>query len=199
MKAFSELIPEVLQGLYSEGVDESSFNKNRAEYSIRRAYREFIRQTRMVRRTWVFDTQANVSEYPLYTYDGEIATKIYSVTVNGCCYVPGKICGCGCCPGTYYYDGHTLHLCPPPECDGEDIEVCVSVIPESSVCEMDDRIYEMYGEAIVSGAIHYLLSKKVSAPYQVQFDAGVARGARDAARQWSTGRNTGQRKRWVRR
>lgn len=199
MISFESLIPDVLQSLFNEGVDESSFNKNRAMYALRRSYRDFVRKTHLLRRTWIIEGQANVAEYDLYKYDDEAVVKIYSVNVDGCCYKPGSICACNCCPGTFHYDGTVLTLCPAPQCDGADIEVCVSVVPLSTVCEMEERIAELYREAIVSGAVHSLLSKKASGPYQVEYDAGVAKGARESARQWSTGRNTGKRTRWVRR
>lgn len=200
MKSFSELIPDVLQGLFNEGVEESSFNKNRAEYAIRRSYRDFLKKTHMFKRTWVQDGQAHVGEYDLFEFDNELLVKIYNVTVDGVCYTPAKkICSCNCCKNTYHYDGSMLHICPAPECDGVDIEACVTVMPPADVCEMDDRIYQMYGEAIVSGAIHLLLSKKISAPYQVEYDSGVTSGTREAARQWSTGRNAGNNTKYVRR
>ena len=199
MISFDQLMPDVLQSLFNEGIDEESFNKNRAMHAIRRAYRDFIRKTHLFKRTWVIDSQANVNEYELFQFDDEVVVKIYSVKVDGCCYNPGKICACNCCHKTFNYDGNILNICPAPECDGQEIEVCVSVVPSMAVCEMEDRVAELYGENIVSGAVHNLLSKKASGSYQVQYDAGVAKGGREAARQWSTGKGIGGRTKWIRR
>ncbi len=199
MASFDDLIPDVLQSLFNEGVDEASFNKNRAVYAIRKAYRDFARRTHVFKRTWLFTGQAGVGEYPLYEFENEIVSKIYSVKVNGECYKPAKICSCNCCSNTYHYDGTSLHICPAPECDGAEVEICISVVPTRSACDMDDRVAQLYGQDISSGAVHNLLSKKVSGAYQVEYDAGVAKGAREAARQWAAGARKTKKRTWIRR
>jgi hypothetical protein len=195
---FEALMPTVLQQLFNEGVDESSFNKNRALYAIRSAYIEFVKKANLIRRTITLTGQANVNEYPLYKIDEQVIKKIYSVVVGDQCYDPGQFCVCNCCKNHYNYQDGFLSLCSAPECDGISIEVCASVFPSSVECKMEERIYELYGYEIASGAVYNLLSKAVSAPAQAIYDAGIHRASSEAAKSWS--RTVYKKKqRWVRR
>lgn len=196
---FDALIQDLMLILVREGVDESSFNKNRALYAIKRAYIEFVKRSNLIRRTYLVDGQANVNEYPLFKQDGYVIQKIYSVSLGCECYSPAKFCVCNCCPYTYNYQDGLLNLCPAPDCDGRDIEVCASVFPDSKECQMEERIYELYGYEIASGAAHGLLSKQASIPYQIEFEHGIGRASSEAARSWSRGTQGGKRTRWVRR
>lgn len=198
MIEYERLMPDVLQAIYNEGVEESSFNKNRALYAIRKSYETFLRRSRVLRRTYSLYGQAGVHEYPLFKKDGEVINKIYSVVVDGCCYEKGDLCSCNCCGNKYSYGNGVLCLCSAPECDGAEIEVCAAVHPVSGDCKMDEFVYEHYKDAIASGAIHNLLAKKISAAYQVEFDEGVSEARSQAAAMWAEPKK-GRRAVWVRR
>lgn len=201
---YTALLPDVVQALYAEGIESEKFNDNRALYAIRQAYKEFVKDTHIVRREIVIPTQANVSEYALWKYDEHVITKLYSVTVEGAddchqCYNRGDTCGCQCCDNTFSYDGKFLALCPVPECDGRDITLCVSLMPSSDICQMDERTYEMYGEYIAHGAASKLLSANDGLRYRRYFAIGKDIAQGDAASQWSRAPRTNKRLKWRRR
>ena len=195
---FEELMPIVVQYLFNEGVQEETFNKNRAIYFIRHAYIEFIKRSHLIRRTIVINGQKNVQEYPIFENDEYIVNKIYSVETERCCYDLGDFCQCNCCPCTYHYQDGMVNLCPAPDCD-EDIELCVSLFPNAKECKMEEWIFERYKHEIAMGAVASLVSKKASAPFEAEYDAGIHRGSGEAAKSWSKNRKKGRKVKWQRR
>jgi len=179
-----------VQALINEGVEEDSFNKNRALYAIQQSYREFVKDTHVLRRTINIPTQYGVSEYHLFKYDGHVISKIYNVSLEKpcdewVCLKLASICACGCCGDTYSYQDGFLGLCPPPECDGMEMELCVSLFPESSSCLMDERVFELYREYIVHGAIARLLPASQARLFREYYTIGKDTAEADAAAQWS--------------
>lgn len=199
MPQYEDLLHTVLQKLAAEGIEESSFNRTRALHAIRDSYIFFLQRSHILRRRFVIDSQAGVNEYPLFKHDGEVIAKIFSITFDHCCYAKAKSCACNCCPCTYAYHAGVLTLCPAPKCDHEPIEICASVFPDADACEMDEFVFEHYRYQIASGAAHLLLSKKNSAPYQVEYDAGITAASIQAAEMHSVERTNSKRTKWVRR
>ena len=201
---YDRLLPDVVQLLLNEGVEEESFNKNRALYAIQQAYKEFVRDTHVLRRTIEIPTQSNVSEYRLFKHDDHIISKIYNIDLEKpcdewVCLKLAKICGCGCCHNTYSYQEGFIGLCPPPTCDGLKMEICVSVFPDSAACLMDERIYEFYKDYIVKGAVSKLLPAQRGRPYEIDFTIGKDIAESDAASQWSRRKSQPRRRTWDRR
>lgn len=186
---YESLLPDLVNILHAEGVDEDSFNKARGLYNIKSAYREFIRDTDCLRRIINIPSQANVSEYRLFKVDGHVIGKLYSVSVQvDCeqwvCYKKGKICSCRCCHNEFGYQEGFLSICPPPRCDGMSIELCVSVYPDSAACEMDEFVYEHYYDYIAAGAASKLLASRKKTEYSLRYTYGKEKAAIDAAKQW---------------
>lgn len=201
---YERLLPDVVQVLINEGVEEESFNRNRALYAIQQAYREFVKDTHVLRRTIELPTQYGVSEYHLFKHDGHIISKIYNVALEKpcdewVCLKLAKICSCNCCDDTYSYQDGFLNLCPSPECDGMKMELCVSLFPESSACLMDERVFELYREYIVHGAVARLLSASQARIFREYFTIGKDIAEADAAAQWSRRGVVPRRTKWQRR
>lgn len=201
---YDKLLPDVVQILFSEGIEDESFNKNRAIYAIRNAYKEFVRDTHILRRDIVIPTQSCVQDYSLMKYDGHIITKIYSVEVEHqdheiYVYKKADLCGFHDCYHTYEYDGRFMKIHPEPECDGREIRICVSMMPSSDICLMDERIYELYGEYIAEGAAATLLSAENGVRYRRYYTIGKDIAQADAAEQWSRRDIKDKRLKWRRR
>lgn len=201
---YDALLPDVVQGLLNEGVEEASFNKNRALYAIQQSYRNLVNKSHSMRRVISIPTQAGVSEYHLFKYDGHVITKIYNVDVEypcdvWMCHKKGSICSCNCCDGTFGYNDGFVSICPAPDCDGMSMELCVSLAPESGDCQMDERIYELYRDYIVAGAISRLLSKRDGRPYLEEYTIGIDEAESDASAQWSKRFSDKRRSKWFRR
>jgi len=220
---YEKLLPDVVQVLINEGVEEQSFNKNRAIYAIQQAYREFVKDTHVLRRVICIPLQSCVSEYHLFKYDGHVISKIYSICCEQECdrwqtYDLEKICsphrdtlnsgsptnrshygGSDYRDNTYTYNDGFINICPAPSCDGLSLEACVSVFPEASSCLMDERVYELYREYLVHGAVARMLPQQQARAFREYFTIGKDEAESDASAQWARRTSNSRRQGWHRR
>lgn len=198
---YDKLLPDVVQSLINEGVEEKSFNRNRAIYAIQQSYKEFVKDTHVLRRIIEVPTQSCVDEYHLFKYDGHVISKIYNVSVEEeCdywkCYELVKVCSCYSPHYTYSYNDGFINICPAPKCDGLKMSLCVSVFPETDSCLMDERIYELYREYIVHGAVARLLPAAQARIFRQYFTIGKDQAESDAAAQWAKRTPRNRRQQW---
>lgn len=132
---------------------------------------EFARDTGVITRDIIIDTQAGVSDYPLQADDDYTITGIKGVCVSG---RPIKVvrdtaCGVDRWRGYRFVAPRDLYIYPAPMEDAQGCVVAtVTLIPGQDSCYVDPILYHEFAELIGDGAVSRLLMTRSASWYDPQ-------------------------------